>query len=602
MRKEAMYLNNIRMRIKFVLLFIVCVVIPLISTNGFLVSSMISAAEADERRELENLADRAEYDISSRIDNIISIADYFYTDMRIYEFLGKKYDSPTSYYDAYLKLMDSNVIQNFYSAESVHNVLICTKNQTITNGTYFVRKEAVENSSWYQAFLDSGRQRLFYVFYEDGKNSAGYLEQGRHIILIQKMDYFGGSDIMFLDVDYRKLFENIRMEEREVTIYDGEKTLFSTKEALGEKNEFTEAPSFKKSEISFEKVIQNYGAKWTIHLFGSNYTIHHLIKDNIVGLVILYFINLLLPAFLFWLIYQSFQKRIYLLNENMLQVQQGEYEEISNHTAPSDSNLSSPKEAPVGGKDELGNMIQTYNLMVRKIKELIEVDFKNKEKQQNLEISKKQAELAALQSQINPHFMFNALESIRMHSILKNETETAKILESFSVLMRKNIQWNKDFVTIQEEIDNVSRYLQIQKYRFGDRLTFSVHVQEECAQQEIPKFIIITFVENACVHGIEDSLDGGDVTVVVSSDEEYLYFEVMDSGSGMTEEELLALQEKVEHADITDIQNAKKSIGILNSVVRMRQYYGENVVIDVNSTKDEGTEICVRLPKELKKD
>ena len=123
MRKEAMYLNNIRMRIKFVLLFIVCVVIPLISTNGFLVSSMISAAEADERRELENLADRAEYDISSRIDNIISIADYFYTDMRIYEFLGKKYDSPTSYYDAYLKQLTgykeyiekiSNKITNIY--------------------------------------------------------------------------------------------------------------------------------------------------------------------------------------------------------------------------------------------------------------------------------------------------------------------------------------------------------------------------------------------------------------------------------------------------------------------------------------------------------
>ena len=125
-----------------------------------------------------------------------------------------------------------------------------------------------------------------------------------------------------------------------------------------------------------------------------------------------------------------------------------------------------------------------------------------------------------MQSQLNPHFIFNALESIRMHSILKQETETAKILESFAVLMRKNIQWNQDFVSIEEECDNVRRYLEIQKYRFGERMEFFLYIQPECQKRMIPKFTIITFVENACVHGIEKSVEGGSITVAAAGEQE----------------------------------------------------------------------------------
>jgi two-component system sensor histidine kinase YesM len=593
-RMTDMRINNIKLKDKFLLLFIICVLVPLISTNGFLVSNMIASENTDGKRELENLADRVEYDIATQISNIISVADYFYTDIRVSDFLEEKYESGAAYYDAYLKLMESNVVQNFKSAETVENVMICTDNDTITNGTFFVKQENVRNSDWYQAFMQSGRQRLFYAFFEDGDNSEGYLDGGRHIVLIQKLDYFGGDDIMLLDVDYQKLFGTIRMAEQDIAVYDAQKTLFSNTEAQAEGTEFAPKPVFDDHDIFLERTLENYGAQWKVHLSRNYYDVRRLMKDNTTSLLLLYGFNLILPTILMAVMFQSFKRRMYALNENMVQVREGVYEEISQ---AGDVQLSVQRMP--AGTDELGNMIQTYNLMIRKIKELIEIDFKNREKQQNLEISRKQAELAALQSQINPHFMFNALESIRMHSILKNETETAKILESFAVLMRKNIQWNKDFVTIAEEMDNVSRYLQIQKYRFGDRLTYTVNVQKECETFEIPKFIIITFVENACVHGIEDSLTGGEVMVFVSEDETYLYFEIMDSGSGMNEEDLVALKAKIEYADISDIQKAPKSIGILNSVVRMRQYYGSDVVIDVNSTKDEGTEICVRIPKKI---
>lgn len=585
-----MRLNNINFKYKFVLLFVICVCIPLISTNSFLISAMVSAGNEDGHRQLENLADRAEYDISTQVRNIVSVADYFYTDKRISDFLEHMYSSNQEYYESYRQLMDSNIIQNFKSAESVSNIVICTDNPTVTNGTYFVKTSDVQASKWYQMFLSSKRSRLICAFYEDGADSKGYLEKGRHIALIQRMDYFGGNGVMLLDVDYQKLFEEMRMEDQELILYDPEKILFSTSEARGDKLPFTELGEDTEKRISTEKSLKFYGTDWTLRLSRKPYEIWSILKDHPVWMALIYIFNLMLPAILIWTIYRSFKVRLNILIDNMIQVRRGVYHEI-------ETEEEKKKGASGGnGKDELGEVIKTYDLMIRKIHELIEIDFKNREKQQNLEISRRQAELAALQSQINPHFMFNALESIRMHSVLKNETETAHILEDFSVLMRKNIQWNKDFVTVLEEMDNVKRYLQIQKYRFGDRLEYSVHIQDGFEKLEIPKFIVTTFVENACVHGIEDSLDGGTITVIASCDEQYMYFEVMDSGSGMEEEELLSLQKKIEHATITDIQQAGKSIGILNSVVRMRQYYGEDVVIDVNSTKGEGTEVCIRLP------
>lgn len=318
----------------------------------------------------------------------------------------------------------------------------------------------------------------------------------------------------------------------------------------------------------------------TLYLTEERTRLFDMLKQQRGLICVLYLANLILPSLFVFFLYHSLQDRISLTQEYLDRVKAGEYEVI-------------PCEK---GKDEIGSMIHSYNLMALRMKELIEVVFKNKEREQELELSRKQAELKALQSQLNPHFIFNALESIRMHSILKQETETARILESFAILMRKNIQWNQDFVTIEEECDNVRRYLEIQKYRFGNRMEFYLHVQEESKGRRIPKFTVITFVENSCVHGIENSLEGGSITVVVSEDETSLYFEIMDQGSGMEPEELAMLRERIEQADISYIQEAGKSIGIVNTVVRLHQYYGDAVQIDINSAAREGTEICIQLP------
>ena len=155
------------------------------------------------------------------------------------------------------------------------------------------------------------------------------------------------------------------------------------------------------------------------------------------------------------------------------------------------------------GKDEISSMIRNYNRMVERTNGLIETVYKNKIREQEILVGRKNAELLALHSQINPHFLFNVLESIRMHSILKKENETADMVSKLAVMQRQYVEWGNDSVSIFQEIEFVKAYLALQKYRFGERLNYDIEVDRECENFKIPKITIVTFVENACVHGIE---------------------------------------------------------------------------------------------------
>lgn len=582
-RKVLAKLDDVKFGGKFLILFFVCVVIPMITTNGYIIWSMKAGIDKEQNQRIESMAQRLEFELDGEIARQISIADYLDRNVNLQEFLETEYEDASAYYEAYVELMENQVIQYYYTAQSTYSIVICTNNGTITNGTYFVRRQSVENSSWYRDFMDSGRNIFLYSYFEDGKESAGYIERGRRIVLIQKLPHCGKDNLIMLEMDYDSLLENMEMVCEGVDGYlcTEDKILLSTRDKNSKYKEFLGLSEVCDKGCSLKRSLELYGQQMDIFLTAERTGVFSIIKRQMASILILYLANLILPSLFVYILYRSLHDRIELTQDYIARMEKGVYEVI-------------PLEK---GKDEISGMIHRYNLMALRIKELVEVVFKNKEREQGLEIAKREAELKALQSQLNPHFVFNALESIRMHSILKQETETARILESFAILMRKNIQWNKDFVTIEDECDNARRYLEIQKYRFGDRLEFYLHVQEECKNRLIPKFVIITFVENACVHGIEKSVEGGSVTVLVSEDEKDLFFEIMDEGSGMEQEELRYLSNLVEKADIEYIQKAEKSIGIVNTVVRLHQYYGEQVQIDINSTAQEGTEICIRLPK-----
>ena len=240
-------------------------------------------------------------------------------------------------------------------------------------------------------------------------------------------------------------------------------------------------------------------------------------------------------------------------------------------------------------------MIRNYNRMVKRTNELIQTVYKNKIKEQEILVGRKNAELLALQSQINPHFLFNALESIRMRSILKKENETADMVEKLAIMQRQYVDWGNDFVLVEQEIEFVKAYLSLQKYRFGDRLNYNLDIEPECMKIRIPKLTVVTFVENACVHGIESKASPGWIFVRIYQKEEQLLIEIEDTGSGMKEEQLHQIEQDMQNANIEMLKN-KKSVGMLNACLRLKMCSENHVNFEIDGEEGTGIWITIRIP------
>ena len=218
-------------------------------------------------------------------------------------------------------------------------------------------------------------------------------------------------------------------------------------------------------------------------------------------------------------------------------------------------------------------------------------------KEQEMDIARQQAELLALHSQINPHFLFNALESIRMHSVLRGEEKTAEMVEKLAVIERKNADWNEDYTTIENEMDFVDAYLKLQQYRFGERLSYEIDVEEGCELAKVPRLTVVTFVENACVHGIEGKSSPGWIFVRVYRKDDDMVIEIEDTGEGLSDEDVSALRGKMENASIEGLRH-KGRIGVVNACLRLKIATENKVRFSIESEKGIGTTITVMIPRE----
>ena len=188
--------------------------------------------------------------------------------------------------------------------------------------------------------------------------------------------------------------------------------------------------------------------------------------------------------------------------------------------------------------------------------------------------------------------MFNALESIRMHSLIKKENETAEMVEYLAMMQRGYVDWNSDVISIEEEMKFIHAYLELQKYRFGDRLSYHISVSPECSDIKIPRLSIVTFVENACVHGIEKKTEPGWIFVSVYPEDEKTVIQIEDTGRGLDDEARENIRFKMENASL-DLIKAGKSIGITNACLRLKMMTEMRVSFDIESTLGEGTTVTI---------
>ena len=246
-----------------------------------------------------------------------------------------------------------------------------------------------------------------------------------------------------------------------------------------------------------------------------------------------------------------------------------------------------PMESPQA-HDEIGNLIDTYNYMTRKMEELMEKQAKAAE---DLRI----AEFNSLQAQINPHFLYNVLDTINWMARKKGEDNICRMVTSISSLMRASISNKRSMVYIREEIKYVQDYLYIQETRYGDKFTSYIEVDERLNELEIPKMIIQTLVENAVVHGVENAT--WDCFLYVSGEitDGMAVFTVKDDGVGMSQEQLEKLMGTEEEPD-HEAERTHTHLGVYAVRKRLDYVYQNKARMSITSEPGKGTQVILEIP------
>lgn len=251
--------------------------------------------------------------------------------------------------------------------------------------------------------------------------------------------------------------------------------------------------------------------------------------------------------------------------------------------------------AATGASDEIGQLTLSFDKMVERTKQLIENVYQS-------EIYQKEAELNALQAQINPHFLYNTLQTIDMMAEEEGADEISDACQALSKIFRYSINRGQEFVHVQDEIVHIENYMLIQKLRFGGKLEVRYDIQNECRELYIVKLLIQPMVENAVVHGMENVLDKCYVTIRVYRKEDCLYAEVEDNGTGIAPGQLMELNEKLarsaEQKMVHEVDYVKnhRSIGLENTNARIKLYFGQEYGITITSEEGTGTKVCIKLP------
>lgn len=261
---------------------------------------------------------------------------------------------------------------------------------------------------------------------------------------------------------------------------------------------------------------------------------------------------------------------IKLLSKAMAQVQKGDF----------------AVRVPNKRKDEIGELTESFNYMLEEINTLIRQVYQEK-------IAQKNAEVQALQAQINPHFLYNTLDSINWMLIDREENDISDIIISLGSLMRYSIEDENAFVPLGRELEYVLCYLKIQKNRLEDKLEYQISADESLEAYMVPRLILQPVVENAITHGIEPGRQRGNIRILAEDCGEEILISVEDDGIGMTQDQLEHLRD--ENPDVE--KDGHTGIGIRNVDRRLRLHYGDRYGLMIESIHRKGTIVRLRIPK-----
>ncbi len=456
-----------------------------------------------------------------------------------------------------------------------------------------IQKEQLYEKSWYQEVLESPET----LYVTQAHDSSYYdSQQDRVVITVARkiFDYSGQyAGVVLIDLEPSSLVElnddfllartqyNIKISvtnQRGQILYDSDVT----------SGQITWKQALEESSLLYDKDPEDYIVMSNETRQGG-LTVNAVIPrssllmkiDKIHYLtVVLVGLCILLTVGVSWMLSRTLTWPLRNLQESMKQVEKGNYQVM----------LQGENES------ETGKLVRSYNHMVTRIRTLIENVYL-------AEIKEKNAKYLALQTQINPHMLYNTLESIRMKALIQGADETAEMIKILSKMFRTALGSRNAMCTVETEIEYTENYMRLQNFRYRDRFSLEIHIPEDIRCQPVIPMIFQPIIENSIEHGFRDHRTALHIAITGAVSEDHkILLHFSDDGKGMTQEQVEKLNGSLNTFDVAeDLEKQRKerektSIGLRNIAERIQLQYGENGWLKILSSSDEGTVIELGIP------
>lgn len=248
--------------------------------------------------------------------------------------------------------------------------------------------------------------------------------------------------------------------------------------------------------------------------------------------------------------------------------------------------------AKVETNDEVGELATSFNNMIEQINVLMKIREENQKKLSN-------AELETLQAQINPHFLYNTLDSISWMARLKYMDEVEEMIEALTMFFRISLSRGKELITLEDEIQHIHSYLRIQQVRYRNKLSYTIDIPQMLHKCLVAKMTLQPLVENAIYHGIKEKRGKGMISITGTDDKDMLILKVKDTGKGMLPEMVAKLNQLLQNGEEMDNSEKFHSYGVLNVQRRIQIRFGKQYGLYYESTYMEGTTVTIKLPRDI---
>ncbi|KUP20634.1 sensor histidine kinase [Paenibacillus sp. DMB5] len=596
MKQLVSLINNMKLKYKLMMFYVVVVMIPVLIIGIILISYFRNAALERAIDQASNNVEKIKSQMSSKLRVPTDISNLLFFDDTLEVLVNTKYPNILELTKAYMDYTDFKEYMLQY--REIANIRFFIDNPTLVNNLAITPLTSeTEERPWFKKVMET---KGIYWLYIDDKEEFLSTTKGsiNKLSLIRQVSYpeYNSTGVIMVQVNQNELNNMLSQEPFETIITDEQGYIVAAKnpQLVG-----TTLASFDigvNLESQTEKVIQtqvkgedsyvildemspelSISKLKIISVFETQSILSGANKVSVLGLLIISGV-LLVALVMVYIISLLTTNRLLRLSRQLNQVALGNLNIVSH----------------IDGTDEIGQLSRQFNYMVSSINQLISQVIESNEKNSRLEIAQREIKLKMMASQIHPHFLFNALESIRMNAHLKGEKEIANIVRLLGKLMRKNLEVGRERAPLKEEIEMIRSYLEIQKFRYEDRLMYEINFDAKAAEVLIPPLIIQPLVENSVVHGLENKEGTVHVYVSVTMQENEIQVNVSDDGVGMSNQRLTEILEVITKAE----EEQRSRIGMRNVHQRLVLYYGEQHGLRIASEEGRGTEISFSIPND----